>query len=537
MSHEAPHSQPKFSRRSFLQDAGALGIGLLAPAILSGRRVSAQSLDQPLRARLAIDPDHRLGTIDPNIYGNFIEHLGRCIYGGIYDEGSPLADPDGLRKDVLEATRALRVTQLRWPGGNFSSGYHWRDGIGPKDQRPARYDLAWFQRESNHYGTDEFITTCRKLRTEPYICVNMGTGTLDEAAHWVEYCNHAGGTYISDLRKKYGHAEPYNAKYWGLGNEVWGNWQIGHKNADDYAKEALEFAKVMKWEDPTIKLVACGNGDSGWDRPVLDALVGHVEFISAHHYTNADDLKDYYEILGSVAQLETTIRNSALTAATVSARARKPTPVWTALDEWNIIYNWSDGGKRDDVHKFEIPYNLRDALWVAAALNCIQRHCRTVRLANLAQLVNVIAPIYTTPTGMLLRTIYYPLALYANHSGPLGVEVAVESPRFATQHFADRPYLDASATYDEAQRRITLAVVNLRKEGDIVGAIHLAGVRARPGGRAYQITGPSPDTQNTFENPHAVATQEAKFDGAGDRFEYRFPRHSITFLEFGIEAR
>ncbi len=538
MDLKPPSSKSAFSRRTFLRGAGTLGVNWLAPAILPGRsaRGSGQGSEEPMRARLSVDLDHRLGTIDPNIYGNFIEHLGRCIYGGVYDEDSPLADSDGERKDVLEAARALRVTQLRWPGGNFSSGYHWRDGIGPKADRPARYDLAWFQTESNHYGTDEFITTCRKLNTEPYICVNMGTGTLDEAARWVEYCNHPSGTYISDLRKKYGHAEPYNVKYWGLGNEIWGDWQIGHKNAEDYAKAAVEFAKVMKWEDPRIKLIACGNGDPSWDRTVLDALVWHVEYISAHHYTNVDELKDYYEILGSVAEMENIIRNSALTASTVSVRVHKATPVWTALDEWNILYNWSDGGKRDNVHKFEFPYNLRDALWVAIALNCIQRHCRTVRLANLAQLVNVIAPIYTTPTGMLLRTLYYPLALYANHSGPMGIEVAVESPRFTTKRFDDRLYLDASATYDEAQRKVTLTAVNLRKEGDIVGAVELAGVRARPGGRAYQIAAASPDTQNTFENPHAVSTKVVKFDGVGGRFEYRFPRHSITWLEFDVEA-
>jgi alpha-N-arabinofuranosidase len=528
------------TRRDFVRDAGTLGLSLAAGRALrvfgSVRALAQTATEKPLRASLKIDLERRLGAIDPNIYGNFIEHLGRCIYGGIYDEGSLLSDADGIRKDVLEAARRLHVTQLRWPGGNFGSGYHWQDGIGPKDSRPARYDLAWFERESNRYGTDEFIATCRKLGTEPYICVSIGTGSIDEASSWVEYCNRQGGTYFSDLRKKNGHPEPYRVKYWGIGNEIYGDWQIGHKNAADYAKLAREFAKVMKWQDPGIKLVACGTGDPSWDRPVLEALVDQVDYISAHHYSVIDDLKDYYEILGSVAEMETTIRNSALTAQAISAQARKATPVWTALDEWNIINNWSDGAKRDDVHRFEVPYNLRDALWVASALNSIQRNCRTVRLANLAQLVNVIAPMQTRPNSLLLLTIYYPLELYANRSGNVALDVLAASPRFATQHFGDQPYLDVSATYHEEKRQVTLAVVNRRKDGDVVGSIELAGARAKPGGRAFLISGADPEVQNTFQNPHAVSTQEVKLEAAGNRFEYRFPRHSISWLEFAVEA-
>ena len=520
-----------------MRRAGAVGLGMTAHQLLSRRsyaRAQGMPGEPPLKATLTVDLERRLGAIDPSIYGNFIEHLGRCIYGGVYDAGSPLADADGNRKDVLEAARRLRVTQLRWPGGNFSSGYHWQDGIGPQDARPARYDLAWFERESNHFGTDEFITTCRKLGAAPYICINVGTGTLDEASAWIEYCNRQGGTYYSDLRKKNGHAEPYGVKFWGIGNEMYGEWQIGHKDAADYAKAGLEFAKVMKWQDPGIKLVACGNGDPGWDRPVLEAMISHVDYISAHHYTVSDDPKDYYEILGSVAQMEQTIRNSALVAESLSAQARKPTPVWTALDEWNIINNWADGSKRDDVHKFEVMYTLRDALWVASALNSIQRHCRTVRMANLAQLVNDIAPIETSANGLLLMTTYYPVELYANRSGSIALEVMAQSPRFETQSFSDQPYLDLAATYEEAKQRVTLAVVNRRQEGGVMGSIELEGVSAKPGGRAFQITGAGPEAKNTFASPHEVVTREVKFEASGSRFQYPFPRHSITWLEFDV---
>ena len=196
----------------------------------------------------------RSATIDPNIYGNFIEHLGRCIYGGIYEENSPLSDERGFRLDVLEAIKGLNVPVLRWPGGNFVSGYHWMDGIGPKEKRPRKVDWAWHAEESNRFGTDEFIEYCREVGTEPYICVNLGTGTIDEAAAWVEYCNGTGDTYYANLRRQNGHPEPYNVKYWGLGNEMYGFWQIGAKTADDYAKLAMEAAKLMKWTDPSIKL-------------------------------------------------------------------------------------------------------------------------------------------------------------------------------------------------------------------------------------------------------------------------------------------
>jgi alpha-N-arabinofuranosidase len=537
-SSKAGETTMTITRRSFVKNLGTLGSSLAAYGLgrtLYAGRALAQTAAVPLKARLKIDPERRLGTIDPNLYGSFVEHLGRCIYGGLYDEGSQLSDADGIRKDVLGAARRLRVTQLRWPGGNFVSGYHWQEGIGPKDSRPVRYDLAWFEKESNRFGTDEFTSFCRKIGSEPYFCVNVGNGTLDEAMHWVEYCNHGGGTYFSDLRRKNGHSEPYRVKYWGVGNEIYGEWQIGHKNAQDYAKAGVEFAKVMKWMDPEIKLIACGNGDPAWDRPVLESMVKYVDYISAHHYTVTDDLKDYYEIVGSVAQMEATIKTAAATAESTSAAIRKSPPVAIAFDEWNILNNWSDGGKRDDVHKFEIDYNLRDAIWVASALNALQRNCRSVRMANFAQLVNVIAPMVATPSGLLLRTTYYPLELYANRSGNIALDVLNLSPRFDTRNFGSQSFLDVSATFDEVKNRVFLAVVNRHKEGDIEGTVELQGVRARPGGRAFIITGPNPDSINTFGHPHVVDTREVKFTASGGKWAYLFQRHSITWLEFDLD--
>ena len=211
--------------------------------------------------RIVVDPKKVVKPISRHIYGHFTEHLGRCIYGGIYEEGSPLSDERGFRKDVLEAVKRIKVPNLRWPGGNFVSNYHWEDGIGPKDQRPVRFDLAWQQEETNRFGTDEFIEYCREIGAEPYISINMGTGTLDEALHWLEYCNGKGNTYYAQLRRKYGHPEPYNVKFWGIGNEMYGEWQVGHMTADEYARAAKEYTKWMKVFDPTIKAIAVGCDD------------------------------------------------------------------------------------------------------------------------------------------------------------------------------------------------------------------------------------------------------------------------------------
>ena len=531
---------PRCTRREFIGTLGAAAglaapaMALAAPAIVVPGQASGEA---PLKARIKVDVDRQFGSIDPNLYGYFIEHFPKCIYGGIVDEGSLLSDAEGIRKDALQAARELRVTQLRWPGGNFVSGYRWREGIGPKEARPTRWEMAWGRPESNRFGTDEFMSYCRKLGTEPHICVNMGDGTLDEAATWVEYCNRAGGTYYSDLRKKNGHAEPYGVKYWGLGNEVWGNWQIGYKNATDYAKAAVEFAKVMRWHDPTIKLIACGNGDPNWDMPVLDALASQVDYLSVHHYTNAHELKrDYYEIMGSTVVLEDMIRRTEMVTSVASAKAKKSAPIAIALDEFAIDNRTVASEKETDLGKMDWTSNQRDVLWVGAALNILQRHCRTVRMANVTFLVNGASPIATTPTATLKRAIYYPMQLYAHRAGKVGLDIMAISPSFSTKNFGEHPYLDVSGSWDEEKRRVTLAVVNRRREGAVAGTIELAGVRARPGGRAFVITAASPDIENTFESPTNITTKETALNASGGRWESRFSPHSLTWLEFEVEA-
>ena len=213
-------------------------------------------------AKLTLSSDFTKGIIDKRIYGSFVEHLGRCVYGGIYEPGHPEADENGFRLDVMKLIQELQVPVVRYPGGNFVSGYNWEDGIGPKESRPRRLELAWGTLEPNTFGTDEFMAWCKKTGTEPMMAVNLGTRGPDEARQLVEYCNHPGGTYLSDLRKKYGSVLPYNVKLWCLGNEMDGPWQMGSKTAVEYGRTAYEAAKLMKWVDPSIETVLCGS--SGW---------------------------------------------------------------------------------------------------------------------------------------------------------------------------------------------------------------------------------------------------------------------------------
>src|SRR6266446_5077680 len=360
----------------------------------------AASLRLRRMARIGIDLERRIGTVDRRIFGQFIEHLGRCIYGGVYDEGSPLADARGFRRDVLDATRPLRIPILRWPGGDFVSGYHWLDGVGPVDDRPRRGGLAWHAEESNRFGTNEFIRYCRALGTEPYICVNMGTGSMDEAQAWVEYCNGTGNTHWANLRRKHGHPEPHGVRYWGLGNERYGGWQIGALNAEDYTKRAIEFAKVMKWTDSTIQLVSCGkNGWDDWDRVVLEGLARYIDFHSIHIYTGSSD---YYSNVLAPHQAERAIEICQALIERVRYTQRIEHPISIAYDAWHVWFR-----TQNDTHPgLEEIYTLSDALAVATYLNSFIRHCRSVSIANYAQLVNVIAPIFTSKQGLFLQTIY-----------------------------------------------------------------------------------------------------------------------------------
>ena len=535
------------SRREFLHGHARAGATSLVAGILPSpwvRRLlqAAAKPADALAARISVDAGKVQNRIDPHIYGTLLEHIGRVVYGGVFEEGSPLSDEQGFRKDVVAAARDWGVTVLRWPGGDFASQYHWEDAIGPVASRPRKYNAAWLEEESNHFGTDEFVAFCKKVGGEPYICVNAGTGTVEEAANWVEYCNGTGDTKYANLRRKNGHAEPFRVRYWGLGNEVYGSWQIGHKNVDDYAKFAVECAKMMKWVDPTIRLVACGAvDDPAWNKKVLEELVNLVDYISLHDYEGNDD---YYETLATVRHFEHNIKlMDAAIELTDAQRGKDPVLNWAfpelkdkkrieiACDEWNIWYRKRDLWRRDVPNPVEERYNLRDALWVASCLNLMQRMGGIVTLANLSQLTNSIAPIFTSKDGMFLQTTYFPMKLYTHECGSLYLSSAVQSPTFSSKNYTDVPYLDVSSTADDARTTLSLAVVNRHKSDPINTTITIENAQVNTRAEVSEINGASVDAENSFAQPNNVRIDNKGPVTVGGKFTYTFPAHSITVLK------
>ncbi len=485
-------------------------------------------------ATITVDLDDVRAHVDRRILSGFTEHLGRCIYGGIYDEGSPLSDEHGFRKDVLEAVRRLRPPVLRWPGGNFASGYHWLDGVGPKNSRPRRMDLAWHAEEPNRFGTDEFITFCDAVGAEPYICLNMGTGSVDEAQAWVEYCNGAGNTEWAARRRDNGHDASYRVRYWGLGNEMYGPWQIGQMSADDYVKTARQWAKVLKWTDPGIELVSCGQtGWTDWDQTVIAGLVEFATWHSVHIYTGHDD---YWPNVLAPHQAERAIRIAAALIEKARYNQRITHPVHIAYDEWNVWFR--------DRSTLQERYTLADALAVATYLHAFVRYGDVVKMANLAQLVNVIAPIVTNKDGLFLQTIYHPLRLFGDYLGGFALAVRVECER---EEFTDPtgpgaerayriadlgpfPVLDAVATRSGPDNLFMLSVINRSPDNAVTAQLNVRGDFPPVTARVEELNAPGWDAVNSFEHPDTVTVQVTEIKDFVDGTSYRFPPHSQTVI-------
>jgi len=506
------------SRRTFSKGLAA------APAILRAQPGA-------LRARVKIDTERVIGDIDQKLFGNFIEHLGRCIDGGVFEEKSPLSDANGYRRDVLDAAKKLHVSILRWPGGNFSSNYHWRDGIGPRDQRPPRLEMAWGTVESNRFGTHEFLDYTEKLGAEPYICANLGTGTWEEAQRWVEYCNSAADTAMTRLRKQNGRRDPWKVTYWGLGNEIDGPWQMGHRSADDYGKFALEAAKLMKLTDPAVKLIAAGSSNfgagsdwTGWNRTVLEYLKNHADYLSLHTYVG-NPQNDYGDFLASSLELSSRIKTAEgiIDAALSGVRNRK---IYIAWDEWNVWYR-ARGAQERGRRILEEHYNLEDALVVATFLNAFVNHAHIVKIANMAQLVNVIAPIFTNEQGLYLQTIYYPLQLFAANTKGKALELFVDCPSYKSGRFDEIPYLDVSAGFDNGA--LVLNVVNRHRDQPLETEFEVEDKQFSGPLEITEVNGPDIKSENNFDSVNVKPVQHS-MAAQGRKLPYRFPPHSYTML-------
>jgi alpha-N-arabinofuranosidase len=365
--------------------------------------------------KVVLERDLAIGTTHPRLFGAFVEHLGRCVYGGIFEPGHPDADSYGFRRDVLALVRELAPTIVRYPGGNFVSGYNWEDGIGPVERRPKRLDLAWLSTETNAFGTDEFIDWCAAAEVEPMLAVNLGTRGPDAARNLVEYCNHAGGTALSDLRRAHGREQPHGVRFWCLGNEMDGPWQMGAKTPAEYGRIAAEAAKLMKWVDPTVELAACGSSAHNmptfgtWEEVVLEHCFDHVEYISLHTYLN-DYAHDTPAFLASPDLMDSFIEEVVAIADAVAARRGSEKRIMLSFDEWNVWYR-TRRRPEDRVKPgwpvapaiLEEVYTMADALAFGGACIALLNHADRIKAACLAQLVNAIAPIMTTNGGPAWR--------------------------------------------------------------------------------------------------------------------------------------
>ncbi len=505
--------------------------------------LAAQAGGQPT-ANIKIDTDRVIGDVDPHLFGNFTEHLGRCIYGGIWDEGSPLADADGYRKDVMQATKDLGVTVLRWPGGNFASGYNWKDGIGPRDQRPPRREGAWGDIESNRFGTDDFLRYCERIGVEPYICINAGLGTVEDARQWVEYTNESADTYWARQRRKNGRDKPYNVKIWGLGNEIDGPWQLGHKNAEDYTKFALEAAKAMRRADGSIKLIASGSSNfrAGsdwvtWNRTVLENLKSEIDYISLHTYIGNPD-NNFEKFLAASRDIDDRIEVVGGLIQAINVTTPRQRPIYIAFDEWNVWYRARGGSEFETARtRLEEVYNYEDALVMGMFMNSFFRHANVVKMANLAQLVNVIAPMMTNKDGLFLQTIYFPLAEYSRQKGNQSLDVLVNSPEYKPDGGRSLKYLDVSSTYDAKSRQVYLNVLNRSEKSDIAARIiSSSGTFANAVG-IWELNHSDLKTTHTFGDDKKVrpSIKTANISLNDNGFSYTFPKHSLTILKLRIE--
>lgn len=429
------------------------------------------------KAKMTLVSEFKSAKIDERIYGSFIEHLGRAVYGGIYEPGHPCADKDGFRTDVIDEIKKLNVPIVRYPGGNFVSGYNWEDGVGPVELRPKKLELAWGVTEPNLFGTNEFAKWCKKANTQCMMAVNLGLRGPEEARNLVEYCNHKSGSYWSDLRRSHGYEEPHSIKTWCLGNEMDGPWQIGHKTAVEYGRTALEASKVMKWTDPSIETIMCGSSNMGmktfgeWEATTLDIAYDTVDYVSLHIYfdNRADDTASF---LAKSMVMDDFIKTVVCVCDYIKGKKHSKKQINLSFDEWNVWYH-SNGAPVEKwctaPYQLEDIYNFEDALLIALLLMTLLKHADRVKIACLAQLVNVIAPIMTENGGKVWeQTIFYPFMHLSNYGRGYILVSDVNSPKHDTKEFTDVPDVDSIATLSEDGESLTVFAVNRSLEDDVM---------------------------------------------------------------------
>jgi alpha-N-arabinofuranosidase len=506
-----------------------------------------------ITAKVVVDLERTLGSIDERIYGTLAEHIGRVIYGGLYDPDSPLADADGHRTDVLEALREFAPSVIRWPGGNFASGYHWQDGIGP--DRKGRHDLAWDVYEPNTFGTEEFLALCRKIGAAPYLAVNASTGTIDEAQGWLEYCN--GRHPVPEvLQRQAGpHPEPHDVKIWGIGNENYGWWQHLHSDASSMAERTREWGKLLYWADSSIEIVGVGAPMADWNWQMLTQAGRSMDLLSMHFYWHAITSDPYHSVLAGPMASERVVQGLWGMSLEAQRMLNRATPIPIAVDEWGV-WNGSQDGIRDSLadlsrpmrygltpkigidNAFEEYFDVKDALAVATWFHVMWRHPEKVRLATYAQAVNTLAPIMVTDAGLVRQTILFPLSLARQYAFSTALDVLVRTDDGVPAPLAGAgaagggaatlptdtiAVLDVAGTTDG--RRVHLSLVNRSRDEEVV--VSLAGM----GGTARRVLVHSADpfAKNTPESPVTVVPVEDKVEVSGSLV---LPPASHTTLVF-----
>lgn len=464
-----------------------------------------------MKTKVTVVKDFTVGITDPNLFGSFVEHLGRSIYTGIYEPTHPDADSQGFRNDVIKLVKDLHVSLVRYPGGNFLSNYNWKDGIGPKKDRPKRLDRAWYSIEPNEIGIDEFYDWSKKAETEILGAVNMGTGNIQDAGDMVEYCNFPGGTYWSDLRIKNGHKDPYKIKYWCIGNEMDGSWQVGHLEANDYGKKALEAIKFMKATDSTIKTVVCGSSTSHmktypeWDRIILEHTYDFTDYLSIHRYFENKGNDD--DFLASFFEMDNFIKTSIATCDYVKAYARSSKTMMLSFDEWNVWYQqikephpWVTAPRILEEH-----YSLLDALTFSGMAITLLNHCDRVKIACVAQLINVISLIFTEPgKGCYKQAIYFPFQDISLFGRGTVLQPIINVQNKITEKYGEVPAVVFSTVYNEEKNEITVFALNTSKTEVSETEINLFNFERTRMFYRTELTGKDLSARNTLENTEAV---------------------------------
>jgi alpha-L-arabinofuranosidase len=535
------------NRRTFLESVGSSGSALATGWWL--RRIGyAQASRGPVRAVIR---QSRRAEFDRRLFGTFLEHLGRAVYTGVYEPDSALADKNGFRTDVMAEIKGLGVPVIRYPGGNFVSGYNWLDGVGPKKARPTVLERAWNSLEPNQFGTNEFIDWCRMVGTEPLLGFNLGTGTPEMAVAYVEYCNVDKGTKWSDLRRSHGHDQPHNIRYWCLGNEMDGPWQMGTMPAREYGRKARDTARQIRVIDRTLQLIACGSSNTilptylVWDREVLEECYDQVDGISLHnYYGNTKELtgENSARFLAMNLDMERQIHEIAAVCDYVQGLRKSPKRLWLSFDEWNVWYRARGGtfadGKRTFAPKLlEEVYNLEDALLVGGFINTLLRESDRVRVACLAQILNVIAPLVTNKTSVLRQSIYYPYAWALQYARGKVLDLVVESETYPISAEGLRadvarndqvPFIDVVATIDPQNGQVCVLMLNRDLDGEREIVLEWRDSTPTRVLACETLTGPDLKAFNTFEQPKRVVPTRLETPSVGSRMTFKLPARSYS---------